>query len=231
VYSIVSVQLLVTILSVALFAVAPVDFLRGPGSWGAAIPLLSFACSSIAWMFMYSSTNARRSSPLKWQLLSVFTLGEAIMVGFLSSFYTPRSVMAGLLATAVAAGGVSTYTILNRNSERDLSQWGMMLSSIGLAFVAYGFMTLLMYAGIIPFGVLPYRESVYGMLGATLFSFYLAYHTRTIVTGKHTQHQMNEKDYVFGASTFFFYVFFAWRTEHDAHGRLFVCFINSDVVQ
>jgi protein lifeguard len=203
VYSIVSVQLLVTVLSVALFAVAPADlFRRGSSSWVAAIPLLSFACSSIAWMFMYSSTNARRSSPLKWQLLSIFTLGEAVMVGFLSSFYTPRSVAASLIATTVAAGGVSAYTISNRNSNRDLSQWGMTLSSIGLAFVAYGFMTLLMYAGVLPPGFLPYRESVYGMMGATLFSFYLAYHTRMIVTGKHTQHQMNEKDYVFGASTF-----------------------------
>lgn len=200
-YSIVAVQLLVTVLSVGLFAAAPPNGWRQPG-WGLAIPLLSFVASTIAWTLMYSSTEARRSSPLKWQLLSVFTLGEALMVGFLSSFYTPKSVMASLFATTVAAGGVSMYTILNRNSKRDFSQWGMTLSSIGLAFVAYGFMTVLMYAGILPKGFLPYQESVYGLLGATLFSFYLAYHTRTIVTGKHTKHQMNEKDYVFGASKY-----------------------------
>ena len=38
------------------------------------------------------------------------------------------------------------------------------------------------------------------MLGASLFSFYLAYHTRLIFSGKYnTEYQLNEEDYVFGA--------------------------------
>ena len=59
---------------------------------------------------------------------------------------------------------------------------------------------MLQYSGILPAGFLPYNDALYGLVGATLFSFYLAYHTRLIVAGKHTKYQMNEKDYVFGAS-------------------------------
>ena len=59
---------------------------------------------------------------------------------------------------------------------------------------------MLQYSGVLPAGFLPYNDALYGLVGATLFSFYLAYHTKLIVAGKHTKYQMNEKDYVFGAS-------------------------------
>ena len=71
----------------------------------------------------------------------------------------------------------------------------------GLIFVVYGLIQLLSMVGILPTGLLPYHETLYGLFGACLFSFYLAYHTKLIVAGKHSKYQMNEKDYVFGAST------------------------------
>lgn len=60
--------------------------------------------------------------------------------------------------------------------------------------------------GWIPFDLLPYNDALYGLIGACLFSFYLAYHTKLIVAGKHAKYQMNEKDYVFGASKFYYQV-------------------------
>ena len=140
---------------------------------------------------------------MKWQLLLLFTLGEALSVGFLSSFYTFASAVSALMATTAAAAGVSLYTIFQRNSKYDLSQWGATLSSFGLVFVTYAMIQVLQLVGVVPAGFLPYNDALYGMVGATLFSFYLAYHTRTIVSGKHTKHQMNEKDYVFGAMTLY----------------------------
>ena len=44
---------------------------------------------------------------------------------------------------------------------------------------------------------------MYSACGATLFSFYLAHHTKLIVAGKHSKYQMNEKDYVYGAVSLF----------------------------
>jgi len=74
--------------------------------------------------------------------------------------------------------------------------------SCGLIFLVYGVIQLLQYVGILPSGFLPYNDALYGLVGACLFSFYLAYHTKLIVAGKHTKYQMNEKDYVFGASKY-----------------------------
>jgi protein lifeguard len=169
---------------------------------GPAVQILSLVLSTVAWVIMSISPDARRLSPVKWQILALFTLGEAVSVGFISSFYTFQSVVSAMLTTALATTGVSLYTVLQRNSKYDLSQWGATLSSCGLIFVMYGLIQIFQSVGFLPAGFLPHNDMLYGMIGATLFSFYLAYHTRLIVSGKHTKHQMNEKDYVFGASTF-----------------------------
>ena len=56
---------------------------------------------------------------------------------------------------------------------------------------------------ILPANFLPYNDIMYSIVGACLFSFYLAHHTKLIVSGKHAKYQMNEKDYVFGAMTLY----------------------------
>lgn len=202
VYAILSVQLLFTALVILFFGMNP-----NIGAWmrqaGSFVPLLSLACSSIAWFFICGSVRARREAPLKWQLLAIFTLGESVAVGFISSFYKFSAVLSAMGATAVAASTVSAYTILNKNSKRDLSQWGAGLSSAGMIFLVYALIHLLEQYGIIPAGFLPYRESWFSCAGAVLFSFYLAYHTKLIVAGKYSKFQMNEKDYVFGAMSLY----------------------------
>jgi FtsH-binding integral membrane protein len=102
---------------------------RPGGGIGTAVPFLSLLLSTICWFTMCSSVPARRQAPLKWQLLALFTLGEAVSVGFISSFYKFRSVAAALLATAAAATSVSVYTVAHKNPKYDLSQWGAGLSS------------------------------------------------------------------------------------------------------
>lgn len=56
---------------------------------------------------------------------------------------------------------------------------------------------------VLPANFLPYNDIIYSIVGACLFSFYLAHHTKLIVSGKHAKYQMNEKDYVFGAMTLY----------------------------
>jgi len=202
VYAILSAQLVFTALTMVVFAMNP-----GMSRWmrqsGSFVPLVSLALSTIAWFCVATSVKARRESPLKWQLLTVFTLGEALSVGFISSFYKFRTVVSAMLATTVATVGVSLYTIMQKNPKYDLSQWGAGLSSCGMIFVVYGLIYLLEVFGILPAGFLPYNDMLYSLLGTVLFSFYLAYHTKLIVAGKHTKYQMNEKDYVFGAMSLY----------------------------
>lgn len=202
VYAILSGQLLVTAGFITYFGLNP-----SVGQWmrqgGSAVPMLSLGLSTIAWFLICGSVRARREAPIKWQLLTLFTLGESIAVGFISSFYRFSAVLSAMGATALATLAVSAYTILNRNPKYDLSQWGAGLSSAGMIFLVYALVHLLEQFGVLPAGFLPYRDTWFSLAGAVLFSFYLAYHTKLIVAGKYTKFQMNEKDYVFGAMSLY----------------------------
>jgi protein lifeguard len=210
-------------------------------SIGPIVPIISLLLSTVAWFVMCLSTQARRSSPMKWQLLILFTIGEAISVGFVSSFYKYRTVVTTMIVTAFATSGISLYTIKQRNSKYDLSQWGATLSSFGLMMVLYGIIQVLQSTGILPSGLLPYNEMIYGLIGATLFSGYLAYHTKLITANKFSKYQMNEKDYVFGASYVFIkqtlfelhiIVIFLHHSHHDFCLSIqFYTFLYSDIVQ
>lgn len=72
-----------------------------------------------------------------------------------------------------------------------------------MIFLFYGIIGVLQTIGILPAGFLPYNDVIYSIVGACLFSFYLAHHTKLITAGKHAKYQMNEKDYVFGAMTLY----------------------------
>lgn len=128
VYAILSAQLLVTALVVVLFGLNTEMsmWMRHEGSF---VPLVSLGLSTIAWFLICSSVRARHEAPLKWQLLSVFTLGEAVSVGFISSFFKFRSVVTAMFATALATSSISLYVILQNNPKYDLSQWGQGLGS------------------------------------------------------------------------------------------------------
>jgi FtsH-binding integral membrane protein len=130
VYAILSCQLAVTALSVVMFGTQPAltEWMQRPGL-GTYVPLVSLILSTIAWFTMCASPEARRKSPLKWKLLVLFTIGEAISVGFISSFYEFQSVMSAMMATTIATLSVSLYTANQKNPKYDLSQWGSGLSS------------------------------------------------------------------------------------------------------
>ena len=80
-------------------------------------------------MAMSISEKARQSSPMKWNLLTIFTLGEALLVGMLSSLFNSKTVISAFLSTALATISVTGYTLMNKNPKYDLSQWGAGLSS------------------------------------------------------------------------------------------------------
>lgn len=203
-----------TILSGQLLTTAFACYAFGTNQWnirdyvnytpfGRKIPLAAAIISTAVYFILCASAVARRSSPLKWQLLTLFTLGESISVGFFSSFFDFKSVCTSMITTAVAAIVVSLYTILQKNQKYDLSQWGQTLSTWATIFIVYGLIHFLQIIGIIPQGFMPYNEMIFSFVGACLFSAFLAYHTKMIVSNKHTKYQMNQKDYIFASITLY----------------------------
>jgi protein lifeguard len=207
VYSILSVQLIITAISCFLFGLNPVlsnisQLSRNgePSPW-AAIPLVGIVTSTLAWFRVCSSPEARRTAPQKWWWLGLFTAGEALSVGFITSFYKFRVVVTAMGATAAATLAVSLYTIRQNNPKRDLSQMGASLSSASMILLTYLMIGMLQKSGVFPHGfqLVPFSDLLYSGVAACLFSAYLAYHTKLIVAGKHAKYRMNDQDYVFGA--------------------------------
>lgn len=194
VYAILAMQLAVTAGSIFTFGLNPTisqwmssSSSSGSVSFGLAVPILSLLLSTVTWFIMCMSSDEKRRSKMKWTLLTLFTTGEAISVGYLSSFFKFRSVLLAMLTTAVATASVSLYTVSQRNSRYDLSQWGSTLSSCGLIFMCYGTIQLLQLTGVLPKAfIIPYNEMLYSIIGASLFSFYLAHHTKLIVSYVYT---------------------------------------------
>ena len=99
------------------------------GSAWVIVPWLSLLLSTLSWWRVCAHPDNRRRAPMKWNLLTLFTIGEAISVGFLSSFYKFQSVVTAMGGTALATTAISVYTMLQRNPKYDLSQWGAGLTS------------------------------------------------------------------------------------------------------
>ncbi|KAL3801120.1 hypothetical protein HJC23_002413 [Cyclotella cryptica] len=204
VYALLSGQLLFTAGTIHAFHLYPSlrDWMLYTNS-GRKVPMLGLIVSSIALFFAMSSETTRQSSPMRWPLFVAFTIGQSIPVGFITSLYAYGTVIKAMMTTATATIAITLYTVLQKNPKYDLSQWGRALSGMGMAFLLYGFIHVLELVGILPRGFLPYSEAMYGILGAGLFSLYLAHHTRLIVSGRSAKYQMNEKDYILGAMTLF----------------------------
>lgn len=206
VYAILSGQLAFTALVCILFGVYPpltnISQLDRTGQYTnplVALPLMGILLSTVAWFRICASPEARQKSPNKWWWLILFTVGEALSLGCLSSLYELKSVVLAMGATAVASVTVSAYTILQTNSKYDLSQWGATLSSWAMILLVYLLIGLAQNLGWLPIQFIPYTDMAYSAFASVLFSLFLAHHTKLIVGGKHAKYRMNEKDYVFGA--------------------------------
>ena len=128
VYTILTTQLLITIASIFTFARNP-NIAYWILSKGRIVPMGCLLLTSISVSWMSASEKARQTAPMKWNLLALFTIGEALVVGLISSFFKSKTVISALSATAVSLISVTAYTLLNRNPKYDLSQWGAGLSS------------------------------------------------------------------------------------------------------
>ncbi|KAL3912347.1 MAG: hypothetical protein SGILL_006920, partial [Bacillariaceae sp.] len=212
VYAILSGQLLFTALVCILFgmyaplttAIRQIDPLTGNYQNPIVfLPLGGILLSTIAWFRMAAVPQARQKSPNKWWWLAIFTIGEALSLGSLSSLYKMQSVLLAMGATAVATISVSMYTVMQKNSKYDLSQWGATLSSWAMILLVFLVVGLAQELGWLPFQLVPYTDMAYSAFASLLFSVFLAHHTKLIVGGKHAKYRMNEKDYVFGAMTLY----------------------------
>jgi len=137
-----------------------------------------------------------RRSPTNYILLTIFTMAESVVVGFISAGYTQESVLIALGLTALI---VVSLTIFACQTKYDFTGMGPYLFCAMICLCGFSF--ILMIAGMCGLSGPAFQtmRMIYAAGGALLFSAYIVYDTQLIVGGKHSGHQFSIDDYCMAA--------------------------------
>ncbi|KAM9230248.1 protein lifeguard 2 [Dugong dugon] len=188
VYTILLIQLLVTLGVVALFTFCdPVkSYVQANPGWYWA----SYAVFFVTYLTLACCSGPRRHFPWNLILLMVFTLSMAYLTGMLSSYYNTMSVLLCLGITALVCLSVTMFSF---QTKFDFT------SCQGVLFVLL--MTLffsgLILAILLPFQYVPWLHAVYAVLGAGVFTLFLAFDTQLLMGNR--RHSLSPEEHIFGA--------------------------------
>lgn len=125
------------------------------------------------------SESARRQSPINIIILTIFTIFESIIVGFISAAYDRQSVF---LAMSLTFGIVTLLTAFAFQTKIDFTRFGPALLLILIIFILASFFVGI-YKG---FGDDSSRFW-FACFGAVLFSIFIVYDTQ-LMMGKNSVH-------------------------------------------
>jgi len=189
VYSILSIQLMVTLAFIFLIAYEHNTRLFVRNS--PVLLIVALVVVFAALISMICCENVRRTAPTNFIMLTIFTLAETYLVGASTMRFAPEDV---LLAVGITTAVVVGLTAFAFQTKWDFTMLG------GVLFVA---VILLFLFGLIAM-FFPGRTMVliYSSCGAILFSIYLIYDTQMMMGGKH-KYSISPEEYIFGALTLY----------------------------
>lgn len=177
VYSILSLQVLLTTVTSALFLYF--EALRTFVHESPAL-IVVFALGSLGLIF--ALTLHRHTHPLNLYLLFAFTLSEALTVATVVTFYDGHLVLHAFILTAAVFLGLTAYTL---QSKRDFSKFGAGLFACLWILCLAGFLKVFFYSETV--------ELVLASLGALLFCGFIIYDTHSLM------HRLSPEEYVLAA--------------------------------
>ncbi|XP_008318287.1 fas apoptotic inhibitory molecule 2b isoform X2 [Cynoglossus semilaevis] len=186
VYAILMVQLLVTVAIISLFTFcAPVRFFiqTHPGLY-----LASYLMFCSTYIALSCCGELRRQFPWNIILLVLFTLSISIMMGFISSFYNTKSV---LLCVGITAMVCLAVTIFSFQSKVDVTSCQGVLFSLCIVML----LCAITISIAVPFGYIPWLHAVYAVIGAILFTLFLAFDTQMLMGNK--RYAISPEEYIF----------------------------------
>eukprot|EP00441_Pelagodinium_beii_P038327 CAMPEP_0197626146 /NCGR_PEP_ID=MMETSP1338-20131121/5250_1 /TAXON_ID=43686 ORGANISM="Pelagodinium beii, Strain RCC1491" /NCGR_SAMPLE_ID=MMETSP1338 /ASSEMBLY_ACC=CAM_ASM_000754 /LENGTH=279 /DNA_ID=CAMNT_0043196665 /DNA_START=46 /DNA_END=885 /DNA_ORIENTATION=- len=137
--------------------------------------------------------QAAQTFPTNYIFLLIVTVCEAVIVGFLTAFYTTQSVLLAVATTVVVFAGLTCYACFTKTDFTGLGPYlmGALLGLMGFGLVVSIFSM---------FSTIPtWLHLLYSFIGVIIFCFYIIYDTQLIVGGRHKKHQFSIDDYVFAS--------------------------------
>lgn len=166
VYSLLSIQLLVTVVCGFVFMFIPkVRFYIHNNDW---LLSVSIILSVVVLIALHSK---RRESPINLILLAAFTVVQAYSVGVFVTFFDQFVVLQALVLTVAVVFGLTTFTF---QTKRDFSSFGTFL---------FAALCVLIVAGILQifFGSTT-LELFLSIGGALIFSLFIIYDTQDMMS-------------------------------------------------
>ncbi|CAG9561457.1 unnamed protein product [Danaus chrysippus] len=185
VYSILMTQLLVTMAFITLFVYhAPTKL------WVQKNPFMfwiAFAVVLVCLIAMACCPSVRRTAPMNFIFLSIFTVAESFLLGVTSSMYQSEAVM---MAVGITAAVCLALTIFAMQTKWDFTMMGGALIVATVVLLIFGIVAIFVKGKVITL--------VYASLGAIIFSLYLIYDTQLMMGGKH-KYSISPEEYIFAA--------------------------------
>lgn len=183
VYSILMVQLLVTLSFIALV------FYHAPTRQYIAEHPMIFILALVAFLVSMCGLaccgDVRRKAPMNYILLAVFTLAESFLLAITASRYRSEEVIIAVGITAAVALGLTLFAF---QTKYDFTMMGGALFVGVLILMIFGFVAMIFQTKVITL--------IYASLGAFMFSIYLIYDTQLMLGGKHS-YAISPEEYIF----------------------------------
>ncbi|XP_071990683.1 protein lifeguard 2 isoform X2 [Engystomops pustulosus] len=188
VYSILSLQLLVTVAIVALFTFCdPVkEYVQDNPGWYWA----SYAVFFTTYLVLACCNGPRRYFPWNLILLTIFTLSMAYVTGMIASYYDTKSVILCLGITALVCLAVTLFSF---QTKVDFTSCHGLLFTLVMVLLFSGLFLVVL----IPFQYMPWLHVIYAVLGAIVFTLFLAFDTQMLIGNR--RNALSPEEYIFGA--------------------------------
>ncbi|XP_033095809.1 protein lifeguard 4-like [Anneissia japonica] len=174
VYGILSIQLLVTAVTAALFMSSTTikSYVQQSSGFLMLAGILSL-------VLIIALMVKRHESPTNMYLLFAFTFVDAYSVGTIVTFYDVDVVIQAVILTSAVTVALTMYTF---QSKRDFSSWGAGLFSVLLVLIVASIMQLFLQSEVM--------NLMIAIGGAVIFSLFLIYDTHLLM------HKLSPEEYI-----------------------------------
>jgi len=190
VYGILSVQLAFTVGCIVFF----MFYVSGHGGGqrfvreNIVLLYVSLGITLVVLFPMVCVRSLRRTFPINFILLAVFTIAESICLGMVSSLYSTESVV---IAAGITALIVFFLTIFAFQTKIDFTMFRGIMGCVLFVFIIAGLVMLF-----VP--ISRTTDIIYGAIGALIFSVYLVIDTQMMMGGDH-KFAISPEEYIFAA--------------------------------
>ncbi|XP_071034899.1 protein lifeguard 1 [Parasteatoda tepidariorum] len=185
VYSILMVQLAITVGFICLFIYN--ESVRNYTAEHSEMIIVAIVMVFVLMIAMACCDNVRRTFPLNFICLFLFTFVESFLLGVAACAYEAEEVMWAAGICAFICLGLTAFAF---QTKYDFTMMGGFLFVALLCFVIFGFLAIFLHDRIV--------QLVYACVGALIFSMYLVYDTQLLIGGHH-KYSISPEEYIFAA--------------------------------